>query len=563
VSTKRTLSEQVLSATLWNTVLLPMRIVVGIASSVVYYQQLSREQVSVIFLVTSVATTVGMYADLGIERSLPPFLPQVEREAGPTGVSKFLRRVVRWKLLILLALIAALFAAARPLASLLAKRQRTDAERIERQAVETQAHGGTGSEAATLRARAEANREVASQIERQAPLFALVIALLLFFGALFDVDMQVLTAYFKQRAWNLITLTNALLRPILVTGLVVLGFGVGGVLLGLVLSAALAVFLARRQARQAREGAAVGTEPLPLPSGLFSRFARFASVNYLLQITTWLYDLELVVFLAAATLGLREIALLGFAYKFAKDTLGYLWMPLTGVMTPLLARVKGRPQPAALTDAHGSLTRMIWLLLIPAGTGVALLTPRLFQALYPKYEGASTLAVVFLAFGILEAVLAVPHNVLMVHERYRAIVLSRAVTVLSIPLVQVLLPRYGLLGVAVAVGAVRVAASLITMVEGMNLFRLRLPLAFGARVASATLAFVVVLWPLLRNLPAAAAGSGIGDRLLVLGTLTGLSFLGAVVFLAVLRLLGGLEELDRRRLLELRVPGKAILARVL
>jgi O-antigen/teichoic acid export membrane protein len=560
---RTTLSHQVWSATFWNTLLLPARIPVGLVATVVFYDRLAREQVSLIFLMTSLATTIGMYADLGIERSLPPFLPEVERQSGRAGVSDLVRRVVWLKLVILLVLIGALFAAGRPVSGLLAERQRGEAARTEARALELERHGGESKDTAALRRQAEASRGLAGELESKGPLFLGAVALLLVFGALFDVDMQILTAYFKQRAWNLISLTNSLLRPVLVATFVLLGLGVAGVLLGLVLTSAAAVLLAHQQARRARAVEAAADATQPLAAGLLPRFARFASVNYLLQVTTWLYDLEIVVFLSAATLGLQQTALLAFAYKFAKDALGYLWTPLVGVMTPLLARVRGRGDPHALVEAHASLTRMVWLLLVPAGTGVCLLTPRLLQTLYPKYESGATLAVVFLGFGLAEAALAVPHNVLMVNERYRAIIFSRAVTVLSIPLVQALEPRYGLLGIALAVGLVRLAASLTTVAEGISLFRLRLPVAFGLRVAGATAAFVVVLLPLLHRMPAGGATNGLGDRVLVLLTLAGLAILGATIFLAVLRVLGGLDPSDRRRLLELKIPGRSVLARML
>src|SRR3712207_9157150 len=77
-----TLSERVFSATFWNTLTLPLNLAVGVVTSVLYYQILSLEQVGLIFLLTSLASTIGLYADLGIERALPRFLPEVERHGG-------------------------------------------------------------------------------------------------------------------------------------------------------------------------------------------------------------------------------------------------------------------------------------------------------------------------------------------------------------------------------------------------------------------------------------------------------------------------------------------------
>jgi O-antigen/teichoic acid export membrane protein len=276
--------------------------------------------------------------------------------------------------------------------------------------------------------------------------------------------MQFLTTYFKQRAWNIITLASTLLQPILVTALILAGLGIEGVLLGIVITPLVGLALAAWQAMRAAREIEPGPADRPLEPALRGRFARYAAVTYLMQISTWFYDIEVVVFLATAVLDLGQVAVLGFAYKLAKDLLGYVWTPLTGVMTPLLARIKERRSDTALEEAVGSLTRMIWLLVVPAGVGLVLLAPRLVEALYPKYAAGIGVILVFIVFTFLESLLSVPHNVLMVYELYRPVILSRLVAFLSVPLVILALPRYGLMGVAVTVGVVRVAARVVTVI---------------------------------------------------------------------------------------------------
>ena len=97
----------------------------------------------------------------------------------------------------------------------------------------------------------------------------------------------------------------------------------------------------------------------------------------------------------------------------------------------------------------------------------------------------------------------------------------------------------------------------------MRLLRLRLPFRFGGRVATATAALAALLLVILRAMPPPSPALTPVGKLLALALLLGLSALGAMVFFATLRLLGGLEDVDRRRLLEMRFPGQALLARVL
>ena len=557
----KNLSEQFVSATLWNTVLFPARLLVGLLASVLYYKRLSLDQVGVLFLLTSLAATIGLYADLGIERTLPRFLPEVERQAGRAGVERLMRRVIRLKLVVLLVLVGALAVFAGPLVRALAAEQRKEIAALEDRRGSTVM---SRSEARDLEKQVVTKRAVLAEVEDKGLLFVGAVGLLLLLGALFDVYMQFLTAYLKQRSWNLITLASTLLQPVLVSLFILAGWQIVGVLLGLVLAPLVSVFLARWQVKRASHELAQPAGNMAEDGALRERFARFAAVNYLMQITTWMYDLQFVIFLSAATLSLADVALLGFAYKFTKDFLGYVFTPLTGVITPVLARVHVRGEPKALADAHATLTRVIWLLVLPAGVGLAVLAPRLVAALYPKYTMATVLIVIFVASTFGESLLAIPHNVLMVAERYRVIVASRLLALMSIPLVYVLLPRYGLVGVAAGVGLARIAARLVTVVYGMREMGLRVPLAFLVRVALASGGMAVGLW--VANAAWAVRPApvlSLWERGLSLLPLGALALGGALVYALLLRVLGGLDEAERRRLLEMRLPFRPLLARLL
>jgi O-antigen/teichoic acid export membrane protein len=555
---ERTLSHQFLSATAWNTLLLPARFVVGIFATVIYYQVLGRDEVGLVFFLTSLATTVGVYADMGIERSLPRFLPEIEGSHGRQGVVELLVKVVCAKLLILAALIGCLFAFAAPLERHLVGRQVREAARIEAQA----ARAATGPERANLEQRAKDAQGVGQLVGAHGLLLIAAVATLLVLGALFDVAMQFLAAYFKQKAWNLITLVTTLLQPALVTGLVFWGFGVGGVLAGLVVTPLVSLVLAAFQVARAAHGLAPAPKSQPVGRPVWRRLARFAAMNYLIQLTTWLYDLEIVVFFSMAFLDFADVAVLGFAYKFAKDALGNVWTPLTGVMTPLLVRIKARESPAAFQDAHASLTRLILLLLVPAALGLALLTPRLVAALYPKYTAGVPLILVFILFTFGESMLSVPHNALMVYEDYQPIVASRLVPLVGLPLLFVVVPRFGAMGAALVVGLMRVTSRLVTFVAGARRLGVGFPFGFAARILAASGAFGVVLAVLLRGPGPVPVPTG-SARVAALLPLVGAALLGAALYALALRATGGLHADERRRILALPLPLKDVLLRVL
>lgn len=557
----KTLSGQVVSATTWNALLLPARFAVALVASVVYYRMLSLEQVGLLFLITSLAATLGFNADLGIERTLPRFLLEVERQSGRDGVRLLVRRVIRAKLLILVFLVLALAALQRPLCGYLATRERAAAAALDARAAA--ADQATAEDSARLRSQSLAKLALAAQVERQGPLFVAVVAALLVFGALYDVYMKVLTAYLKQRAWNVISIVVTLLQPVLVTAFILMGWSVSGVLLAIAITPALAVLLAWAQAHRVTAELPREAATTRLAPGLRRRFVRYAGVSYLVQLTTWLSDVELVVFLAAALLGLEQVALLGFAYKFARDSVNYLWTPFSGVTTPVLTRVQQRGDPAALREAHASLTRMVWLLLFPAGSGLLLLSPWLVAVLYPKYAAGDRLILVFLVATLTEALLSVSQATLMVTERYAPLLASRLIAISSLPLAYLLLPDFGATGVALGIGLARLSAAVLTFALARRALGLSLPGAFCARVVLASTFFAAILTPLLLSLQRAPVLRDPLGTLRSLLPLLGIAALGAALYWLGLRLLGGLDETDRRRLVELRVPLAGALRRYL
>jgi O-antigen/teichoic acid export membrane protein len=301
----------------------------------------------------------------------------------------------------------------------------------------------------------------------------------------------------------------------------------------------------------------------PARSGFGSRFGRFAAFTWLIALTTWLYDLPFLVLFAAESLPLDQVAVLGFAYKYAKDFVIYAFWPLVGLVQPVLARIRARDSAEALRDAYRSLVRIAWLVLMPAGVGLVVLSPRLIAALYPRYAVGAPLASFFVACVFAEALLHVAPLVMMTAERYRAVLLSRLFGLLSVPALLLLMPRYGMAGAALAVGVVRLLPALFATLYTSRRMGLPLPLRFGGRVLLACAAFALPLFLLLGGGPGPAFDPRQPAQLLALLPLFGLSLVGAAIFVLALRATGGLEPDDRRRLLALNLPAKALLSRLL
>jgi O-antigen/teichoic acid export membrane protein len=317
------------------------------------------------------------------------------------------------------------------------------------------------------------------------------------------------------------------------------------------------------------EASQANPERVKTPSNrsLPSRIASFAGLNYLINWSVWLYDLDFVALMMALLIASEgrffvENAAIALAYKFTKEFLRALVVPLTGVQTPLFARLYAENRIEGLRTAYATLTKVLILGLLPAAVGLILTGRNLLQIIYGQIGGdavfnpqsASTIVActAILAVGLFgEAMISVALNVLLVYEDYRAVILARLVSLVSIPLLILLIPPYGAVGGAIAISCAGLGSRLVGLVLGLRRVGLRFPVSFFLRVGSASLVMGVVLLPLLvylpPNIPATAA----------------MIILGVAVFFGVFKLLGGMDAEDKARLLSLRLPFARQISRVL
>src|SRR5262245_5045545 len=135
------LTQRVASAAAWNTLLFPIQFVVGLLASVLMLNYLQPAEYGVLALLTGLAATIGLYADLGIERSLPRFIPEVERREGRVGVARFLWRVIGLKLFLVLICIVGLQLLSAPLLARVVANEQSHLEQARQMVVTLEAQG--------------------------------------------------------------------------------------------------------------------------------------------------------------------------------------------------------------------------------------------------------------------------------------------------------------------------------------------------------------------------------------------------------------------------------------
>lgn len=530
------LGAQVSRAVLWNVIFVPLRMLAEILQTLVKLTALPPISYGILSLISATNSGLGTWIDLGTGRALPKFIPESTQRGGARAVTRLLLAALGAQMALLLVIGGAIivvreryFAYLRGLVSGAANVPAADQQRL---LGFIQQSGGV--------------------------LIGAILAVLLF-GIFYDVLMAYLSSFFRQRAWNSITLAAQLMPPLLTAAVILAGWDIAGVVAVMVFAPAIATALVGwqvlRHQQQLPPAAGTADDGRWLPPG----FVRYCGVSFLMTATDYLASAGFAAFFASDAV---EIAVLMAGVNIVKVVLSYLYTPMVGVQVPLFTRVRAG-EGGTLQGAYQTLIRLQVLLLVPGGVGLVLLARPIFGLLQNKYIEAAPLVWILVPCLFLESLLTTAHNALIVYEKLRVIVISRLLTLVCVPLVVLLFPLLGGVGAALAFGLARVLAGIWATGNGYRLLGLRWPWQFSGRVALASGAMAVIVWLLNWMLPEPGATASSLDRLALLPGVLMLSLAGGAVFLVVLRLLGGIDAHDRRQLSQMKIPGKRWILRIL
>lgn len=536
-------------AAFWNTVLLPAKLASHLLAQLVLANALPRAEFGVYVLALSVGVTSGSLVDLGTERSVVKFLPEVAGRQGRRGVRTLLSWVFGFKLAVLLPVIA--------LATLLhdyffrylnSRVPPVPADKLNDPA-----------------AVADHDRILSIVNGQHWTIFIAVVSLVLV-GAFYDVAMQSLVATFRNKSWNVITILVTLLDPLVVAVIVLAGGNIATVLVGRVAVALAAMCIAgvysiyavRESVDEDRQYVIEEERDRPLP---VRRFALYSGLQYGLQVTSFFTSYA---FAALILTSADEIAGYRVASGSVREILSALTTPIIGIQVPIFTRIFTARDDRQLNIAYGLVARFLALVLVPGAVGLSLLMPNLFRVLYPKYVSFTGVCIVLVILLFAESCLSTGTTVLLTFERYVPVIAARGIALLALPVMFVTARAYGAMGAALTAGGFAFAAALVGTVASNSVLPIRYPLGFVRRVgiATACMAAVVALLAYTVGRVPLDAGGGL-HRIFWLGITGAIAALGGITYLLVFRAIGGVEPADIDRLRTLRIPMRAVILRVL
>lgn len=494
------LGSRVSSAMVWNSALFPVKLALALGSGIILTRVLSKHDYAQYSLILYTAALIGTYVDLGMERSVSRFTPEIELSAGRQGLEKFFAQLFGIKLLIIMPVVLA-FAIAPDFF------------------IRVLALGDDGG------------------------ILLTGIALLVILGAVSDVFIQFLYTHFKQIATNLLDIVASLVQPLLVVGAAVLTTGVVGVVVAMVFSSALFDALAGWRAR-----ALVNQIPLRdgnQPLYLWQRFAHTSALNFIITATVALGEPGFAALVLTGTQQLTAVAILAIGYRFVQYFLRFLVAPLTGIQTPLFARLYSENKMDQVREAYSTLTKFFVFTLFPCGVAMILLAPRLIPFMFTQtYQESAPVAVILVFFLFGETMTSIPQSMLIVFQESRAVLWTRLVAILIVPLLLWLVPMWGAVGAALAMGAPRFLSRVYATRYTARHYGIRFPFAFLLRVGAASL---------LAAIPMFFARDAEWWWLTLASILFGLGFI------LLFKLFGGFDAQEKERLGSLKLPYKDLL----
>lgn len=494
------LGHRVSSAMVWNSALFPVKLALALGSGIILTRVLTKHDYAQYSLVLYTAALIGTYVDLGMERSVARFTPEIELHAGRKGLVDFFARLFGIKMLIILPVVLAFATAPEFFIRVLA-------------------------------------------LGEDGEVLLLGIALLVILGAVSDVFIQFLYTHFKQIATNLLDIVASLVQPLLVVGAAVLTTGVIGVVTAMVFSSALLDVLAAWRAR-----ALVNQIPLRygnMPVRLWSRFAHTSALNFIITGTSALGEPGFAALVLTGSKQLTAVAVLAVGYRFVQYFLRFLVAPLTGIQTPLFARLYAENKMEQVREAYSTLTKFFVLALVPCGVAIILLAPRLIPFLFTEtYEASAAVAIILVVLLFGETLTSIPQSMLIVFQESRAVLWTRLIALLIIPLLLWLVPVWGAVGAAFAMGAPRFLSRVYATAYTARHFGIRFPFAFLFRVGAASLLAAVPMF-IARDAE--------------WWWLAGASVLFGILFLGMFKLFGGLDAQEKERLKTLNLPYKDLI----
>ena len=490
--------------------LLPANYLLPLIGTVVVVRVLGPERYSLLATLAAVTSTVTLYADMGVSKSIPKFEPEIKARWGEIGLRNMLGTLIFLRLLIFSAVVGGIYVFSEPFFTFF-------------------------------------------KIHHNQGLYLFLIAIMLLVGAPIGILRGLLIARFRNKELNLIQLFLTGGTPLLAIVAAVAGLGVPGILGSRAVVSVVQLILL---------GWATG--PLlawrgfrffafhKLDAEWRKRLAAFSGLTYFTLIIRYFTDLPFAI-LVMNIFGLHEqVAFLSIAYRSVIMVRNLATLPLSYTLGALLGNTSLDQTHQKLRRSYQTMARLYLLGVVPASLGLVFVGKPALIFLYgaefvPALHTLQALAM-FMATG---TVISLGTSILQMYERYRDFLLTGALCIFTTVGSCFLLARQlGHTGVGIALGTGFLVWHGSTTWLAHRRYALNYPVDFARRVIIACLPMQIywLFW---------------GDIQSNWIFFIGYVIFSMIAFLGVLKLEGGVGESERTLVEQSRLPLKNLILRLI
>ncbi len=444
------LFRRVSQSIFWNAALLPLVSVLNLVAAVLIRRYFGLES-GLYDVLLGLLNTILFCSALGIPVSFTQFLPRLESAAGRAGTVSFLRRAGSIRLgLAALALVPV---------NLLAPR------------VAEWLHLGDGG-----------------------LLLLRILSALVLLRAANELLVRTLQSFLAHLQANLLLLLQALAIAATLAATFTAGLGMPAVMGALIGAAGLVLLAGLTLVRRHLATLRPTPDRQDVSNTQVSTFWRFSLFMYVYELSNYFAAPAFAsTALGAVSPDRAPVALFNVSFQIPMMIVVVVLSSFQGVYRPMFSRLLGEGRIEELRTAFLEVSKVQAALLLPAGTGLALLLPTLIPLLFgAEFAPAVPLALVLCAGLFLEAALNLGTIVLSVDHRYRAVMLAQLLRVVAAPLFVGFAANGQLLLATAFLASGRVTAVAVGYLLARSRYAVRLPVRFVARLAVPT---AIMPWP--------------------------------------------------------------------
>lgn len=221
-----------------------------------------------------------------------------------------------------------------------------------------------------------------------------------------------LAGLLRHRWINHSILLATIAQPIAVIVAVVAGWGLVGIIAGLLVGSLLRVgaFHVGAIVALRKLGDAAETQ-----DGVARTYIRTATGSVIGKIAAWIHSRQLVTLIAIQTAPRTSVAVFALAYDLVQQVASAVASPLSSLLLPLQAAAAG--DDPRTRRVYQTAVRLLAFVLVPTAAILLAVFPVIVELLFPDaYAEAAVFAAIFVPAAVIETVLSGPATALMLSD---------------------------------------------------------------------------------------------------------------------------------------------------